>query len=104
MNANSFFHKRSRTDAKPLFSLGAIVATPGALDLLDRAGINASVYLNYHRTGDSGTLSPTDAYENYVAISNATRIFSAYEVGCERLWIITEADRSQTTLLLPAEY
>jgi hypothetical protein len=87
-----------------LFPLGAVVATPGALDLLDRAGINATQYLTRHQRGDFGTLSQQDIEENRFAINRRLRIFSAYDIGRERLWIITEADRSVTTILLPSEY
>lgn len=87
-----------------LFPLGAVVATPGALDLLDRNGINATTYLARHQCGDFGTICPDDAQENMFAVIRRLRILSAYDVGTERLWIITEADRSSTTLLLPSEY
>ncbi|WKZ86460.1 hypothetical protein N5B55_05760 [Ralstonia pickettii] len=90
----------------PLFALGHVVATPGALDLLDRTGINASALLHRHRQGDWGTVCAEDAQSNIEAVLVRARIFSAYELGsrCERLWIITEADRRVTTLLLPTEY
>lgn len=104
MNANSFSQTRLSADEKPLFGLGLVVATHGALDLLDRTGINATIYLTRHQTGDFGNLSPPDQHENHVAITYGSRILSAYDVGRERLWIITEADRSSTTLLLPSEY
>lgn len=104
MNAKSLSQASSNTTVKSLFSLGLVVATPGALDLLDRDGMNASAYLTRHQTGDFGTLSPPDLHENHVAINYGSRILSAYDVGRERLWVITEADRSSTTLLLPSEY
>ena len=104
MNANSLYQTSPSADAKPLFSLGLVVATPGALELLDRAGINAFAYLTRHQTGDFGTLLPPDLHENHLAISYGNRIIYAYNGGRERLWIITEADRSSTTLLLPSEY
>lgn len=88
----------------PLFSLGAVVATFGALDLLDRAGINATTFLDRHQCGDFGTLALHDIQENRFAVNRRLRIFSAYDIGKERLWLITEADRSVTTLLLPSEY
>jgi hypothetical protein len=94
----------STLNASPLFPLGAVVATRGALDLLDRAGINATAYLTRHQRGDFGTLAPSDIQENHFAVNRRLRIFSAYDVGSERLWIITEADRSVTTLLLPEDY
>lgn len=91
-------------ESKALFPLGAVVATPGALDLLDRNGINATTYLTRHQRGDFGTVCPSDVQENLFAADHGSRILSAYDIGKERLWIITEADRSVTTLLLPSEY
>ena len=92
----------------PMFSVGDVVATPGALDLLDRHGVNASTILRRHMWGDFGKVCAEDRTANLAAIGNGARILSAYEVGpdgkTERLWVITEADRSSTTLLLPAEY
>jgi hypothetical protein len=88
----------------PLFPLGAVVATPGALDLLDRNGINATPFLARHQYGDFGSLEAADVRENLLSIENGFRVMSAYEIVGERLWIITEADRSVTTLLLPSEY
>lgn len=91
---------------EPLFPLGLIVATPGALDLLDRTGTNADRLLRRHGSGDWGVVCAVDARSNDLAVTNRTRLLSAYELGdsCERLWIITEADRRATTLLLPCEY
>lgn len=88
----------------PLFPLGTLVATPGALDLLDRNGINATTYLTRHQCGDFGTIDTADAQENMTAIKYGSRVLSAYEVSNARLWIVTEFDRSMTTLLLPSEY
>jgi hypothetical protein len=104
MNPKSLSQTNTDTDTAPLFQLGAVIATLSALDLLDRAGINATAYLTRHQTGDFGTLSPPDLQENHAAITYGSRILSAYDVGRERLWVITEADRSSTTLLLPSEY
>lgn len=89
-----------------LFKLGNVVATPSALDLLDRAGINASTLLARHEKGDWGVICAEDAAANIQAIRDGDRVLSAYELGknCERLWIITEHDRSVTTLLLPEDY
>ena len=97
---------QSVLSAIPLFPLGQIVVTPGALDLLDRTGINASALLHRHRHGDWGAVCAEDVQSNSGAISVGARIFSAYELGSkqERLWVITEADRRVTTLLLPTEY
>jgi hypothetical protein len=88
-----------------LFPLGQIQASPGALDLLDRAEVNAEDLLLRHQQGDWGSVSTDDAEANIHAIIDGSRILSSYELlNTERLWIITEADRSATTLLLPEEY
>lgn len=87
-----------------LFPLGNVGATPGALDLLDRTGTNAAIFLDRHQCGDFGTVGVEDAQANMTAIEEGARILSSYTIGGERLWIITEADRSSTTLLLPEEY
>ncbi|WP_126242817.1 hypothetical protein [Burkholderia gladioli] len=89
-----------------LFPLGRSVATPGALDLLDRTGTDATGLLNRHQCGDWGIVCPADAKSNDRAVSEGARILSAYELGArrEQLWIITEADRHVTSLLLPDEY
>lgn len=96
----------SRKKLTPLFPLDRTVATPGALDLLDRTGTDGTDLLNRHQCGDWGVVCPADAKSNDRAITDGTRILSAYELGArrEQLWIITEADRRATTLLLPSEY
>ncbi len=86
------------------FPLGQIVATPGALELLDRGAVNASDLLQRHQRGDWGNVPPEDAEENEFSVASGCRILSSYLVGKDRIWIITEADRSSTTLLLPDEY
>lgn len=87
-----------------LFPLGNVGATPGALDLLDRTSTNAAIFLGRHQRGDFGTVGAEDAQANNDAIEEGNRILSSYTLGGERMWIITEADRSSTTLLLPEEY
>lgn len=90
---------------RPLFPLGQIVATPGALAALQTAGQDARAFLRRHVTGDWGNLSEADRQENDFSVTRSLRILSAYQLAtAERLWIITEADRSVTTLLLPSEY
>ncbi len=90
---------------KRLFMLGQVAATPGALDLLDRTATNAIDLLCRHQRGDWGTLPPEDAAANLRSIDEGCRILSSYFLNAEeRIWIITEADRSVTTLLLPSEY
>ena len=98
-------NRKSRTGAGTvLFPLGTIGATPGALDLLDRSGMNAAIFLERHQRGDFGTVGADDAQANKDAIEDGNRILSSYTIGGERLWIITEAGRASTTLLLPEEY
>lgn len=87
-----------------LFPLGQVVATPGALELMDRLAINAADILARHQHGDWGAVPEEDARENQYAVEHGLRILSSYPYGEDRIWIITEADRSATTLLLPEEY
>jgi hypothetical protein len=89
----------------PLFPLGRIVATPGALAALERATQPPTSFLARHAIGEWGELEPTDVAENEYSVAHGFRLLSSYgtDVG-DRLWIITEADRSATTLLLPEEY
>lgn len=85
--------------------LGLVVATPGALAALERDGTDAQRFLERHAAGDWGDLSAEDRAENDYSLSAGLRILSAYVLsGGERVWVITEADRSVTTLLLPEEY
>lgn len=94
----------SRISNLPLFSLGQIVATPALLRHFDQHRIDARHYLKRHVTGDFGDLDEEDKAENGLSIERGFRILSAYTIAGERIWIITEADRSVTTLLFPSEY
>ena len=87
-----------------LFPLGRVVATPGALELMDRMTANGFHLLQRHQTGDWGNVPADDAIENDFSVVYGNRILSSYPLGKENIWIITEADRSSTTLLLPDEY
>jgi hypothetical protein len=84
--------------------LGRVVATPGALNLLGKSGGHPFYYLVRHATGDWGELCAFDRRQNQIALREGLRIFSSYETSAGRVWIITEADRSITTILLPEEY
>jgi len=86
------------------FPLGRVLATPGALKLLSEAGEDAFGYLARHAAGDWGELCAFDCRQNEVALQDGYRVFSSYDVSAGRVWIITEADRSMTTILLPEEY
>jgi len=88
-----------------LFSLGRIVATPGALRAMEATGSSASEFLVRHALGDWGDLCDEDRQANDEAIADDLRILSAYRLNDgTKIWIITEADRSATTVLLPEEY
>jgi hypothetical protein len=84
--------------------LGRVVATPGALKLLTEARAHPFDYLARHMTGDWGELCAFDRRQNEIALREGYRVLSSYPVGRECVWIITEADRSVTTILLPEEY
>jgi hypothetical protein len=86
------------------FALGQIVATPGALELMKVQGIDGLALLSRHVTGDWGALDEADKQENELSVRKGFRILSAYRQGETRLWVITEADRSVTTILRPDEY
>ena len=87
------------------FRMGRIVATPGALQALSAAGEIPGVFIKRHVTGDWGDLDDEDKAENEFSVTHDLRILSAYVLSTgAKLWIITEADRSRTTLLLPSEY
>ena len=86
-----------------LFNPGTIVATPGAMELAEQ-GIDLLIYLQRHINGDWGDLCQDDKTENNISLQNGYRLLSAYDTPRGSLWLITEADRSATTFLLPKEY
>ncbi|MNL11067.1 hypothetical protein D3C87_1318880 [compost metagenome] len=112
-------------DASLRFALGRVVATPGALALIHATNSNPFALLAKHVTGDWGEIDPEDVQTNEDAVAHGRRVLSVYRLplqpasnkdsaaatGVEhadecnsRIWLITEADRSVTTLLLPEEY
>jgi len=89
----------------PLFPLGQVVATPGALDALEYAEQTPVEFLARHARGDWGVVDEEDGTENDLSVKQGFRILSAYLLSTSvKIWIITEADRSATTILLPEEY
>jgi len=80
------------------------LATPGALRLLRDAGEDPLSYVFRHASGDWGDLDAHDRRENERSLEHGWRLLSSYPVGEGRVWVITEADRSVTTILLPDEY
>lgn len=90
---------------QPLFLLGQVVATPGAVEALEQARQNAIEFLERHQGGDWGIVPEEDKVANSLAVKGNSRILSAYRLTTNvKIWVITEADRSVTTLLLPEEY
>jgi len=88
-----------------IFALGHVVATPGALHAIGFAGEDPGRYLARHAAGDWGEVDPEDASANDLAREVGERLFSAYTLQSgTRIWIITEADRCSTCILLPEEY
>lgn len=87
------------------FSLGQTVATPGALNALAESGESPAHFLNRHVSCDWGEVCAEDKQANDDALIHGERILSAYRTAKGvKIWIITEADRSSTTILLPEEY
>ena len=87
------------------FNLGQVVATPAAIDALVDNEVTAIPYLLRHVMGDWGDMSDEDKAENDYAIGRHLRIFSAYTLpDGTKIWVLTEADRSATTILRPSDY
>ena len=87
------------------FQPGQIMATPGALDAFEASGESPLAFLERHLDGDWGDLSPEDIRENELSLQHGWRLLSAYRLSTGvKVWIITEATRESTTILLPSEY
>lgn len=85
--------------------LGRLMSTPGALAALEEAGQTALEFLLRHEAGDWGDVCPEDWQENELSMREGFRLLSSYHLNTGiRIWVITEADRSATTILLPEEY
>lgn len=94
-----------RSKMPPRFALGQVVSTPGALEKLEETGTDALQLLARHGRGDWGDLDKEDLKANNDALAHGGRLFSAYKLpDGGKVWVITEADRSATTFLLPEEY
>lgn len=90
------------TVAKAKFALGQVVITTNAAGLLDTAAVHEA--LRRHVQGDWGDICPEDATLNDLALKSGDRVMSVYGNGPRRFWVITEADRSVTTVLMPSDY
>jgi hypothetical protein len=84
------------------FPLGEMVITANAAARLDRTAVTDG--LRRHAAGDWGDVPPEDAQLNESALKHGDRLLSVYGVGGNRFWIITESDRSVTTVLMPEDY
>jgi hypothetical protein len=91
---------------KPLFSLGRVVSTPGAIQALQSCGQSPWEFLSRHVQGDWGEVDTEDKQANDDALVHGERLLSAYTLsdGETRIWCISEADRSSSCLCLPSEY
>ena len=89
----------------PLFHLGDVVATPQSIYVLSESGMSVQSLLQRHATGDWGDLCTEDMQANNDALQYGDRLLSSYVLSesC-KVWVITEWDRSVTTILLPSEY
>lgn len=98
-------NKQPTTGRSARFALGSIVATPGALAAFQSSGQEPSEFVARHQCGDWGEVGEEDRSENELSIEHHFRIMSVYRLATDvKVWIITEADRSSTTILLPSEY
>lgn len=89
-----------------LFKLGQVVATPGALRAIEENNVDTWSLLQRHVNGDWGCVPEEDRQENRLSVENGYRVMSSYPINDrgDKLWVITEADRSSTCLLLPEDY
>lgn len=94
----------------PSFMPGRVLATPGAIEALERASQNVSEFLTRHLEGDWGAVSADDKAANDESLKDGSRLLSAYLLGTQvKIWVLTEAadergNRVATTVLLPDEY
>lgn len=87
------------------FNLGQLVATPGALAAIEASGDSLVAYLSRHESGIWGEVDEQDRKENELSLEHGFRLMSVYSLSTGiKIWIITEADRSSTCILLPEEY
>ena len=103
-NTPSHGHK-----AGPLFRLGHIVATPAALEQLGKHGVHPTALLGRHVSGDWGDLCKSDLQANDMALQDGSRIFSAYVIGADKFFVITEQigedqTRASTCIMRAEDY
>lgn len=87
------------------FNLGLLLITPGAIKALEETEQDPLEFFERHQCGDWGEISEEDQKENELSLKNGFRLLSAYRTAHgKKIWIITEANRASTTVLLPEEY
>lgn len=90
---------------KQSFALGRTLATPGVLVTLEKLGLAPQTLFDRHLACDWSDMVKEDQEANRQAVKNGSRVFSSYRYANDvKIWVITEADRSSTTILLPDEY
>jgi hypothetical protein len=106
MSANSITEPNASTTPSPIrFQLGQLFMTPGAIEALEDAGQSPQEFISRHAGLEQGELCDDDHRENLFSVDKPLRIFSAFKTSRNvKLWVITESDRSATTILLPDEY
>ena len=106
MSANLNTSAKAETTAGTVrFPLGRLFLTPGAIEALEEAEQEPFKFLHRHQSGDWGDLGKEDKRENEFSVNRALRILSKYHTSKgEALYVITESDRSATTILRPEEY
>jgi hypothetical protein len=90
--------------ARQLFALGHLVWTPAARAVLLRHNVDPLELVQRHGRGDWGDLAAEDRLANRLALESGSFILSAYRVGSERVWVVTDENRASTWILLPSEY
>jgi len=99
------FYEPSPSHNAMLFPLGDLVATPGALRVLEECAVLPIRLIARHSRGDWGDVPTEDVRSNTEALILGSRLLSSYTIANGlKIWLITEADRSTTTILLPSEY
>lgn len=106
LQPNAHTQRTATTTAEaPRFPLGDLYASAGAMDALVKAGTNAIEFLLRHVRGDWGDLNADEQRKNELSVEGGCRLLSVYELSTRaKIWIITEADRSATQIMLPSEY
>jgi hypothetical protein len=106
MSANLNTSPKAETTAGAArFFLGRLFLTPGAIEALAESNQSPQDFISRHVRLEQGKLCEEDHRENLFSVDKSLRIFSAFKTTRgEKLWVITEADRSATTILLPSEY